>query len=267
LPDLRGSWQQVQAFMRRACGVDLADDQIYLLEARLAPIVAERRFASLASFVDAACARAEGSALGMSLVDAMTTHETFFFRDAPFWRAFEEVVVPRAREGPKGLRIWSAACSHGQEPYSIAMLLEERWPELAARSTIVGTDVSVPAIERAREGQYSVLEVNRGLGAARLLRHFERGPGGGFRVQGRLRERVEWGVENLLAPAAHRDAFDVVLCRNVLIYFKDRDRLSVLARVGSATRVGGFLGLGVTEVGPGLAVSPGWFQRLPPGAL
>ncbi|MFL5307556.1 MAG: CheR family methyltransferase [Polyangia bacterium] len=192
----------------------------------------------------------------------MTTHETFFFRDLPAWQTFEELVVPTLLASRRaGLRIWSAACSDGQEPYSIAMLLEERWPAIAAASTIVATDVSAPAIERASAGVYSVFDVNRGLGAARLLRHFDRASTGGFRVRRPLRERVTWQVASILDGGPRGAAFDVVFCRNVLIYFNDADRLSVLRSLSAKTKPDGFVALGVSEVVSAKSIGPGWYQN------
>jgi chemotaxis protein methyltransferase CheR len=259
--DPQATWRAVQAYLRAACGVALADDQRYLLEARLGPLAAQHHFATTADFVAAACSDDRARGLGMLLVDAMTTHETFFFRDAAAWRTFEELIVPQVLAwGRRGLRIWSAACSNGQEPYSIAMLLEERWPEVAAQSTILATDVSAPAIERARAGLYSVLEVNRGLGAARLLRHFERSAAGGFQVKQSIRERVNWDVESVLHPTPRAPRFDVVFCRNVLIYFDDAERQTALERIARSSEPLGFLSLGVSERGPGAGVGPGWYR-------
>jgi chemotaxis protein methyltransferase CheR len=256
-------WRAVRGFMQRSCGVSLTNDQAYLLEGRLAGLVSEHGFSSIAELVRASCGPGSEAALGMSVIDALTTHETFFFRDLPFWRAFEDVVVPRLlRSGRRNFRFWSMACAHGQEPYSLAMLLEERWPALAASATILATDVSAPAIDRAREGRYSVLEVNRGLGAARLLRHFERSARGGFAVKPAIRSRVSWATGNLLDLRAQEAPFDVVLCRNVLIYFEDAARSGVLKRIASVTHQDGFLGLGISEMGPGPRLGPGWFHNV-----
>ncbi len=246
--------------MLRACGITLANDQAYLLEQRLGPLVAGTGFDSTADLVCAVCDGAGGSDLAMKVLDALATHETFFFRDLPFWRAFEEVIMPRLLAGGRQrLRFASLACAHGQEPYSIAMLLEEKWPEIARASVIHASDVSAPAVERARDGTYSVFEVNRGLGAARLLRHFDRSPKGGFAIKPALRGRVTFWTENLLEHRVPVEPFDVVLCRNVLIYFGDAERAAALRRLGSSLRAGGFLGLGVSEVGRGTPVAPGWF--------
>jgi chemotaxis protein methyltransferase CheR len=239
----------------------LAEDQSYLLEGRVAPLLADHGFSTMRDLVTAACRPGRPSALGMTVIDALTTHETFFFRDLSFWRTLEEIVIPDLlARGRRRLRFWSSGCAHGQEPYSIAMLLEERWPEIAPMATIFGTDVSALAISRARDGFYTVLEVNRGLGAARLLRHFERSPRGGYVVKPALRARVTWETRNLLELAAPELPFDVVLCRNVLIYFGERDRGVVLSHLAAATNHAGYVGLGVSEVGKGRNIAPGWWR-------
>jgi len=248
-----------RTFMQRAAGVVLADDQHYLLDARVRPLVRAGGHASLSALVHAAAAAAPGSPQYLDLVDALTTHETFFFRDAAFWRALEDVVLPRVIDELRGapLRVWCAACSTGQEPYSVAMLLQERWPEVAASARIVGTDIAEPTLARARLGVYSTLEVNRGLSAARLVRHFEQVPGG-LRLKEPIRRMVELRRMNLLGPEDYGRAH-LVLCRNVLIYFNDADRGAVLRRLANAAE--SFLGIGCTErFGSHLPVSPGWFD-------
>lgn len=255
------TWAKVRVFMQRTCGVVMSDDQRYLLDARVLPLLRPFGYSTVRAYVDHACAANLSDPTATALIDAMTTHETYFFRDQPFWTGFEQVILPKviaARAG-QPLRIWSAACSTGQEPYSLAMLLEERWPEVAARAEIHATDVSAIAIDRARTGSYSTIEVNRGLGAARLLRHFERGVGA-FRIQAKLRDRITWRAHNLLGASAGPKDCDIVLCRNVLIYFGDSDRATVLGRLQNAGRPGGYLGVGSTEfLKPG-ALLPGWHR-------
>jgi chemotaxis protein methyltransferase CheR len=193
----------------------------------------------------------------------MTTHETFFFRDAVFFEALDASIIPRVLAGLSGgrqLRIWCAACSTGQEPYSVAMLLAERHPALFERTQIVATDVSDLTIEQARAAVYSTLEVNRGLHATRLLRHFEQAPGG-FRVAERLRCRITWRACNLLDPWCHEDTYDLVLCRNVLIYFSADDREKVVSRLYSVVRRDGCVGVGSTETIRGTRLSPGWYTN------
>lgn len=251
------AWADARELMQAACGVVLAEDQRYLLEARLVPVARAHGLES----AEACVAGARSSTrLAEAVVDALTTHETSFFRDASFWKVFETAVVPRLLESRRDrpLRVWSAACSTGQEAWTLAMLLEERWPELAARTEVVGTDVSHGSLERARAGLFTSLEVNRGIGAARLLRFFEQAPGG-FRVKPRLRERVRWEHGNLLTSPAPVGC-QLVLCRNVLIYFSPSDRQRVCRRLREAVDPDGFVGVGASELLDAPALGPGWYE-------
>ncbi len=254
-------WPKVQSFIRRECGVVLGDDQHYLMDARLGPVAREFSASSLDAFVEAACSSSPSTPQARAVIDAMTTHESLFFRDQQFWRIFEEQVIPALITEAAGrpLRFWSAACSHGQEPYSLAMLLEEKWPDVARRAEIIGSDVSLPAIERAREGVFTPLEVNRGLGASRLIRHFQQEQGG-MRVKKLLRDRITFSAHNLLGPQPTPKGCDVVMCRNVLIYFSDSDRRMTLAAMEAASRVGGFIALGGTETTPRPQLAAGWYR-------
>lgn len=242
------SWDAVKRYMLRHCGVVLSDEQNYLLEPRLAPVAKQHKFASVAELVATATNALPMSTLGMALIDAMTTHETMFFRDAAFWKALEKTVLPQliANSRGHGLRIWLAACSTGQEAYSLAMLLDECFPEQFATSTLYANDVSALSVERGRDGVYSTLEVNRGLGAVRLQRHFQQATGG-FQVADKLRNKISWNTHNLLGSAPDCRDCDLVLCRNVLIYFSDTDRATVLQRLFQAARPGGIVGIGATE--------------------
>ena len=262
MPESADGWALVQRFMVRACGVVMSDEQRYLLDVRLGPVARQHGFVSVRAFVDAACAERPGEPFARALVDAMTTHETFFFRDAAFWRSFAEVVVPRllTRERTVPLRVWSAACSTGQEPYSVVMTFAERGPGALEALDLVASDVAEISLERARDGVFSALEVSRGLSAERLARHFDP-HGGGYRIKERLRRSVRWEVQNLLAPSPYPARQDVVLCRNVLIYFGDRDRAEVTRRLFEAAAPGAFVGVGTTEVIKGRPVAPGWFVR------
>lgn len=252
--------------METTCGVIMGEDQSYLLEARLGPVARRFNYSHITEYVSAACRSTTelSSPATVALIDAMTTHETFFFRDPNFWSVMEQQVIPRALKarGGSGLKIWSAACSTGQEAYSVAMLLEEKFPAIAATTEIIASDVSPLAVNHALEGTYSTLEVNRGLGAQRLVRHFERGAVG-FRVKDHLRRRIRWTTENLLAPRAGPRGCDIVLCRNVLIYFNERDRASVVSKLIGALAPTGALGIGSTETLRGSPLSPGWYLHSP----
>lgn len=241
------SFEQVKRYMLRHCGVVLGDDQSYLIEPRLAPVAKQNNYTTTAEFVSAACDSPAKSPLGMALIEAMTTHETMFFRDPTFWKALEKQVLPQLFAENRGaVRIWSAACSTGQEAYSIAMLLEECFPDRFAGTTIYADDVSALTVERAKEGIFTTLEANRGLGAVRLQRHFEQAPRG-FRINAKLRSKIVWSTHNLLGGAASCFGCDLVLCRNVLIYFSELDRNTVISRLFQAARVGGVVGVGSTE--------------------
>ena len=254
-------WPKVQSFIKRECGVVLSDDQHYLMDARLGPVAREFRSPSLDAFIEGACSAPPSTPQARAVIDAMTTHESLFFRDQQFWKILEEQIMPALLAGAAGrpLRFWSAACSHGQEPYSLAMLLEEKWPEVARTAEIIGSDVSLAAVERAKEGIFTPLEVNRGLGAARLVRHFQQEPGG-MRVKKPLRARITFTAHNLLGPQPTPKNCDVVLCRNVLIYFSDSDRRMTLAAMEAATRAGGFIALGGTETTPRPQLAAGWYR-------
>jgi|LakWasMet46_HOW7_FD_contig_41_738615_length_2120_multi_2_in_0_out_0_2 chemotaxis protein methyltransferase CheR len=255
------SWNALRSFMKEKCGVQLSEEQHYLMEARLGPVAKTLKFRSVDDYVMEACRPGATRTVVSPLIDAMTTHETYFFRDTGFWKTFVDVVIPRLAERPGPLRIWSAACSTGQEPYTMAMLLEEKFPQLMDRVTITATDVSEGVIEAARHGSYSVFEVNRGVAAPRLMRHFER-DGGHFRVKERLRRIVSWAPQNLITQPPPGDGFDLVLVRNVLIYFPEVTRLQVIGRLRSSLRPTGFLGVGSTELIGGqnnAAIAPGWY--------
>ena len=258
------SWSAVQTFMQRTCGVVLRNDQAYLLESRLTGAAKTHGFPGIAEYVAATCSGPASTPQAKSLIDAMTTHETMFYRDAAFWQSFESLILPnllqRARDGLRP-RIWSAACSTGQEPYSLAMLLEERAPDVAARVEIVATDVAELSVARARNGIFTPLEVNRNVNAARLMKHFQQAPGG-FKVRDELRNRIQFQVHNLLGANPDPSGCDVVLCRNVLIYFGDTDRAGTLRRLLAACTIGGYVGLGSTETWRDVkSLAPGWYQK------
>lgn len=252
------SWGLVRAFTYKATGVVLEAQRDYLLGARVEPL-ARSHGLTVKDFVRAATAPAAPGSMVTALVDAMTTHETSFFRDPTFWTVLENTLIPALlARGSRPLRVWSAACSTGQEAYSLAMMLAERWPTVLGTSYILGTDIAEPTVARAKQGAYTVTEVNRGMGAARLIIHFEPARDQ-FRVKPSIRTRVTWNTHNLLGPASYPGGFDLLLCRNVLIYFQEKDRQAVLDRLIRSVAPGGFLGLGSTELMKGSGVGGGWY--------
>jgi chemotaxis protein methyltransferase CheR len=254
----RDAWKRVQEFTYRACGVVLEDQRHYLLDGRLQRVAQGLGFRTVDEFVRSACAPGATNRLTEPLLDAITTHETSFFRDPAFWNVLEQQILPELVRSGRPLSIWSAACASGQEALSLAMLLHERWPSAFASARILATDVSAPTVARARAGTYNVVEVNRGLVAERLFRHFDVVPGG-FRPKAVLRERIVCMVHNLLGDAPYPTGFDLVLCRNVLIYFNDADRTKVIARLCRSVEPG-HLGVGATEMVPaGRSLRSGWY--------
>jgi chemotaxis protein methyltransferase CheR len=239
------------AFLRdyiyRESGIALADDKLYLIKSRLAPIVQDEHLASL----DDLCARLRSNpseALRRKVVESMTTHETLFFRDPAVFEALRADLLPelaKARAGVKTLRIWSAACSSGQEPYSLAMMLLEAgfrdW-----NIQIVGTDLSSRILERAAAGRYLQIEVNRGLPATLLVKYFTRA-GLDWQLKDEVRRMVRFTSFDLRHNMRGLGPFDLVLCRNVLIYFDVEDRKKILSGVASVLSPGGYLIMGASE--------------------
>ncbi len=238
----------VRDLVYRRAGIVLAADKNYLIEARLLTLARELGLPSVEDVVDEA--RAEvGDRCNGRIVEALTTNETTFFRDVHPFEALHEKVLPEllaARPPSQPLRVWSAACSTGQEAYSIAMTVLERMPSAEARVRILGTDVAPSMVTRAHEGRYRHLEVNRGLPAPLLVKHFSR-DGAEWVISPRLRTMVEFKQLNLVAPATPFPPSDLVFLRNVLIYFDEPTRRAVLKRVRAAMAPDGYLFLGCAE--------------------
>lgn len=228
-------------------GIVLGRDKAYLVESRLEPIVRSMRLGGLAELSARLRTRPDG-ALVNEVVDAMTTNETLFFRDDKPFRHLREQAIPAlhaSRPPGQPLRIWSAASSSGQEPYSLAMTVLDSL--LGARSVqILGTDISAIQVARARAGLYTEFEIRRGLPPDRLARHFVKEQAG-WRVVDQVRQMVEFKLWNLLDDLRPLGQFDLVFCRNVLIYFDLPTKRRVLEAIWSRLRPGGLLYLGGAE--------------------
>ena len=221
----------------------------YLAESRLGPLAEREGMRSLAELV----ARLRGERFGRlhrKVVEAMTTNETSFFRDVHPFAALRKAILPAivaCRGEERRLSVWSAACSSGQEPYSIAMLLQDSFPELAGwRVEIIASDLSTAMLARARRGLFSQLEVNRGLPATVLIKHFRK-RGGDWQIASKIRSMVEFRELNLAAAWPVLPRMDVILLRNVLIYFDLETKRRVLARTREVLRPDGYLLLGAAE--------------------
>lgn len=244
------------AFVRRLVedqtGIVLDDSKAYLADVRLVPLVRRTDSTDVNSLVGAVqSGRVPG--LARQIVEAMLIHETSFFRDPACFDQIATAILPHLveqRREQRTLRIWCAACSSGQEPYSIAMLLCESFGALlpAWNIELIASDLSRPMIGQAREGVYSEVEVGRGLTAARLARHFHR-EGNSWRIAPALRQMVTFRELNLHDPWPALPAMDLVLLRNVLIYMSAAVRERILQRLRSVIHDGGFVVLGATETG------------------
>ncbi len=224
-------------------------DKEYLVEARLSPLARRHGAATVWEFLLRLRAQPEGT-LHTEVVEAMTTNETSFFRDPVLFNGIRDTIIPdlvTRRSQERRLTIWSAACSTGQEPYSMAMLLREH-PQVPPswQVRILATDLSRPVLARARDGRFTKLEVNRGLAANRLLRWFSQ-VGSDWVISDELKRMVDCREFNLAGPWSLVPPADLVLMRNVLIYFPPEIKQKMLARVRQVLRPDGYLVLGNAE--------------------
>lgn len=242
-----------EAFKRS--GLVLSADKGYLLESRLAPLARAEGFPSIEALIGAA-RRDRSDRLLWGITEALATHETFFFRDNTPFDLFKQDILPvlsRARGSSGKIRIWCAACSSGQEPYSLAMLLEEERARLGGlRVEIIATDMAPRVLEKAKAGVYTQFEVQRGLAIQRLVQHFEQ-TGDQWRIKPNIRQMVNFQKQNLLENFAGLGSFDVVFCRNVLIYFDADTKRQVLSRIARQSAEDGFLVMGAAETVVGLS--------------
>lgn len=248
------NYRFLQDYIHRESGIVIELDKHYLLEARLLPVARQRQL----NTVNDLCAllRATKGADGVrrQVVEAMTTHETLFFRDLPQYEALRDHILPKLVEERGSLRklsVWSAAASSGQESYSLAMMLLEMglrdW-----RIRILGTDLSEQVLERARKAKYMQIEVNRGLPASYLVKYFTR-QGLEWQLKDVARNMVEFQQLDLRNSLRTMGPFDVVFCRNVLIYFDVPTKKKLLEEIRSTIHNGGYLLLGGAESTFGLS--------------
>jgi len=235
--------------LKQNSGLIVSKDKVYLLENRLAPIARLHGFSGLSTLIEALRGK-PSTALVEDVVEAMTTNESFFFRDGKPFDTFRDKVLPdliAKRAGNKTLRIWCAAASTGQEPYTLAMILKEKAAALAGwKIQIVGTDISRKALDRARAGIYSQFEVQRGLPVQMLVKYFEK-QGDVWQVKPEIRSMVDYRSFNLLHDLRPLGQFDVVFCRNVLIYFDLPTKERVLEGISKVMAADGSLFLGGAE--------------------
>lgn len=244
----------VRQLVLKHSGISLDETKGYLIESRLLEIARRHRLSDPAQVVHRV--RAGDESLRREVVDSLTINETSFFRDGAPFEALRLRVLPeliRRRADERSLVIWSAACSSGQEPYSIAMLIREHFPQLLAwRLRILATDLSRLVLHKARSGLYSAFEVGRGLPPLYLSKYFQR-VGLDWQIRDDIRNMVEFAELNLIEPWPLLPASDVVFLRNVIIYFQDLLRGQVLGRVWQVLKPDGYLFLGSSESPVGLS--------------
>jgi chemotaxis protein methyltransferase CheR len=237
------------ALLKQRSGLVLTRDKAYLLESRLMPVARKWSMKGLEDLAGSVRTRRD-EALLRDITEAMTTNESSFFRDQKPFDQFRDVVLPallQSRASRRSIRIWSAACSSGQEAYSLCMMLHEMAPRLAGwRFDIVATDISAEMVERAKAGVYTQFEVQRGLPIQHLVKHFKQ-QGDKWQLSEQIRSMVQFREFNLLGDLTPLGQFDVVFCRNVLIYFDQPTKTRVLENVAKLMPPDGVLYLGGAE--------------------
>lgn len=255
-------YEFVRQLLKSRSGLQLTDDKQYLVESRLLPVARRAGLTTIDDLI-ASVRSNQTPVLADEVVEAMTTNETFFFRDKVPFEQFKTVIMPAliaARARQRRIRIWCAAASSGQEPYSLAMCLKEMASELRGwQIDILGTDLSQSVLEKAKSGLYSQFEVQRGLPIQLLVKYFSR-HGEMWQIAPELREMVQFRRFNLLNDLTSLGRFDVVFCRNVLIYFDQETKSSVLERLHAVLERDGYIVLGAAETVVGLTDS---FKNVP----
>jgi chemotaxis protein methyltransferase CheR len=243
------SFDALCEFLRRSSGLVMEQSKRYLVESRVMPIVRRERLSGLDELM-VVLQKGQNPKLAKDVIEAMTINETYFFRDKAPFDQFRNVMLPKliaTRQNDKRIRIWSAAASTGQEAYSLAMIIDECAAKIPGwKIEIVGTDLSDGVLDKARKGIYSQFEVQRGLPTPMLLRHFNQ-IGDAWQISEQMRSKVTFRQLNLLQDFSSLGRFDVVYCRNVLIYFDAPRKTDILTRMSRQLAPDGFLMLGASE--------------------
>lgn len=241
-----------QQFLVQACGIVLSDSKQYLVKNRLFGLLPQFGLCSFAELLKVLQSESHTSSkIKVAVIEAMTTNETFWFRDESHFAELAGAVLPSLAAKRSTIKVWSAACSSGQEPYSISMCVDDMIKNQGKSFSvnIVGTDISETVLRQARQAVYSEAALSRGIDATQQKRFFipvEEG----YRVKPEISARVKFQQFNLLKPFSVLGRFDVIFCRNVLIYFSDALKKDILTRMSQAIEPGGFLFLSSSEVLP-----------------
>jgi chemotaxis protein methyltransferase CheR len=249
------SYHDFRTFLEQQCGIVLGENKQYLVKSRLAPLMVKFKVDSLAELVKRTLSPTERQ-LRAAVIDAMTTNETLWFRDDYPFELLKNKILPEFANNKMPLKIWSAASSSGQEPYSIAMTVLEyiqSKPGSFPRGVqIIGTDISSTMLEHCKYGHYDGLALARGLSAERKRQFFEPGDNGMLKVKENVKKLVSFRPLNLLNSYSLMGRFDIVFCRNVLIYFAPEVKMQILSQIHGVLNPNGYLYLGASESLSGL---------------
>lgn len=249
------NFKLICGLLKQQAGIVLEDDKGYLADNRLAPVARHFGHADVDALVANIIATKSRDAV-KAVVEAMATNETYFFRDVDPFTHFEQIYLPAMLEGEPGkkqIRVWSAAVSTGQEAYSLAMILDRNKLKLNGwRTSLLATDISESVLQRAKSGDYSQFEVQRGLPIRLLLNNFDQ-KGERWQIKAPLRKSVKFDQFNLLNDPTALGRFDVIFCRNVLMYFDSATRREVLERLAAVLSPGGRIYLGGAESTAGVS--------------
>ncbi len=240
-------YEYLRKLLKERSGLDLSADKQYLVESRLLPLARKSSLPGIPELVQKM--RNGANALTGEVVEAMTTNETFFFRDKIPFDHLRETVIPalaQARAARRSLRVWCAASSTGQEPYSIAMCLKEAGVLSGWRTEIVATDLSQAVLEKSKSGIFSQFEVQRGLPIQLLVKYFTQN-GELWQLNADIRGMVQHRQLDLLQDFSHLGVFDIIFCRNVLIYFDQNTKTNIFERLSRMMEPDGVLALGAAE--------------------
>jgi len=247
-------YEDFRRFLEEVCGILLGDNKHYLVQSRLGRMLKEASLGSLGELVGQLRRERAGGPLREKVIEAMTTNETFWFRDIhPFKILSEHILPDYVGRKQRSVRIWSAACSTGQEPYSVSITIQEylsKNPGALNDAQIIATDIAPAILAEAKTGYYDTMAVARGLPPAIKDRYFEKDKQhweDRWQVRADIRKRVRFTNGNLMASYAPLGRFDVIFCRNVLIYFSSESKLDILSRMAAALNPGGYLFLGASE--------------------
>ena len=243
----------IQQFLSQSCGIELGDSKQYLVKNRLSGLLEKFDFTSFSELASSLHANSSANMkVKAAVVDAMTTNETFWFRDDMQFSVLKEKILPEIfKQKTRTVKIWSAACSSGQEPYTISMCAEDisKKVENNRNVQIIATDISESILMEANSAVYSEMALSRGLDVQTKSRYFQK-THNGYKLNAEITNKVRFQQYNLLKPFSVLGRFDIIFCRNVLIYFSDEVKLDILRRMADALEPGGYIFLSSTESMP-----------------